>query len=94
MVANEVLVYKEVPKGKPIPGQTTKKEQQEIDLDAPLEKGSILVRTIALSLDPYMRCVIQFALQAGCGRASSSPLTELRADLRSPFCLFAMTAAA
>ncbi|KWU46733.1 alcohol dehydrogenase [Rhodotorula sp. JG-1b] len=55
MVANEVLVYKEVPKGKPIPGQTTKKEQQEIDLDAPLEKGSILVRTIALSLDPYMR---------------------------------------
>lgn len=85
MVANEVLVYKEVPKGKPVPGQTTKKEQQEIDLDAPLEKGSILVRTIALSLDPYMRCVVQFCSTDWPAERASSPMTEVRADLGPEF---------
>lgn len=55
MVQVDALIFNEIPKGKPIPGQTLKKVQQELDLDASLQDGEILVKTTALSLDPYQR---------------------------------------
>ncbi|BGP52798.1 hypothetical protein JCM8202_003878 [Rhodotorula sphaerocarpa] len=55
MVQNETLIFNEIPSGKPVPGQTTKKVVEEFDLDQSLPAGAILVKTVALSLDPYMR---------------------------------------
>lgn len=55
MVTNDVLIFNEIPKGKPVPGKTTVKKQEEFDLDQSLPDGAILVKTLALSLDPYMR---------------------------------------
>ena len=36
-------------------GQTLKRVEGQIDLDAPLKAGEILTKTLSLSWDPYMR---------------------------------------
>jgi NADPH-dependent curcumin reductase CurA len=55
-VKNGRLVFNEIPTGYPIPGQTTIYDESEtIDLEnAPL-KGGFLVKTLVLSIDPYLR---------------------------------------
>ncbi|KAI5476870.1 zinc-binding alcohol dehydrogenase domain-containing protein [Pseudohyphozyma bogoriensis] len=55
MTRNETLVFNSIPQGYPVPGETLKKVVEEIDLDQKLETGSVLLKTVALSLDPYMR---------------------------------------
>lgn len=52
---NATVIFNEVPSAFPVPGQTLKKIDGSIDLDAPVPSGSALVKTVALSLDPYMR---------------------------------------
>ncbi|GAA5932316.1 hypothetical protein JCM3775_001191 [Rhodotorula graminis] len=55
MVAVEQLIFNSIPSGKPIPGETLKKITKEVDLDAPLEEGSVVLKTKCLSWDPYLR---------------------------------------
>lgn len=55
MVQNKSLVYKQVPTGLPEMGKHMVIETSEIDLDAKLEDGSILVKELWQSVDPYMR---------------------------------------
>jgi NADPH-dependent curcumin reductase CurA len=55
-VTNTRVLFKEIPSGYPEPGKTTAVDTTErIDLDAVEVKGSILVKTLALSIDPYQR---------------------------------------
>lgn len=56
MVQIEQVVFNSIPKGKPVPGETLKKVTKELDLDAPLQDGEVLLKTLTLSLDPYLRC--------------------------------------
>ncbi|BGP36551.1 hypothetical protein JCM10449v2_000452 [Rhodotorula kratochvilovae] len=55
MVQIEQVVFNSIPKGKPVPGETLKKVTKELDLDAPLQDGEVLLKTLTLSLDPYLR---------------------------------------
>ncbi|GAA5827075.1 hypothetical protein JCM11251_002232 [Rhodosporidiobolus azoricus] len=55
MVANQTVIFNEIPQGNPVPGKTLKKVEKEIDLDAPLDSGAVLVKMKVLSLDPYLR---------------------------------------
>ncbi|KAL0569942.1 hypothetical protein V5O48_012017 [Marasmius crinis-equi] len=55
-VRNGVLIFKEVPTGYPEPGKTTVfDDSKTIDLDNVPLNGSVLVKTLMLSVDPYMR---------------------------------------
>lgn len=79
MVANESVIFNEIPKGYPEPGKTLKKVEGEIDLDAPLDNGAVLLKTKVLSLDPYLRGRMRPAeIQ------SYVPAFEL--GVRRPFC--------
>ena len=52
---NATVRYVQEPTGLIEPGVTTKYVEEEIDLDnAPLD-GGVLLKTLALSSDPYMR---------------------------------------
>ncbi|OAA36672.1 NADP-dependent leukotriene B4 12-hydroxydehydrogenase [Metarhizium rileyi] len=54
MVSNKTLVYKQVPKGFPVPGQDLVVETREIDLEnAP--KGGLIIEILYASFDPYLR---------------------------------------
>ncbi|GAA5859569.1 hypothetical protein JCM8547_006145 [Rhodosporidiobolus lusitaniae] len=55
MVQQKVVIFNEIPQGIPEPGKALKVMEEEIDLDASLPSGSVLVKVKALSLDPYMR---------------------------------------
>ncbi|GAA6006453.1 hypothetical protein JCM10207_004939 [Rhodosporidiobolus poonsookiae] len=55
MVPNPTVIFNSIPKGYPKPGETLKKVDKEIDLDASLDAGSVLVKLVCLSLDPYLR---------------------------------------
>lgn len=55
MVQVESVIFNEVPTGVPIPGQTLKLVQSELDLESAPLRGGVLVKTVALSLDPYLR---------------------------------------
>merc|ERR1711939_125932 len=48
-------VFKKVPDGLPKVGQDLVVETHDIDLDQELQNGSILVKNMYISLDPYMR---------------------------------------
>lgn len=55
-VPNGRLLFNEIPSGSPEPGKTTiYDESQTIDLDAVPLNGGVLLKTIVLSIDPYMR---------------------------------------
>jgi hypothetical protein len=55
MVAVEQVIFNSIPSAKPIPGETLKKVSKDLDLDAPLEEGSVVLKTVCLSWDPYLR---------------------------------------
>ncbi|KAK4702989.1 hypothetical protein P7C70_g3232, partial [Phenoliferia sp. Uapishka_3] len=55
MVVNTQVIYNEVPVGIPIPGKTLKLVKSELDIETVPLNGGVLVKTLALSLDPYMR---------------------------------------
>ncbi|KAI5479949.1 zinc-binding alcohol dehydrogenase domain-containing protein [Pseudohyphozyma bogoriensis] len=76
---NETLVFNAVPKGYPVPGETLKKVVETINLDAPLPQGSVLLKTLALSLDPYQR-QLMIAPSSGAymeGFALGNPIANL-----------------
>ncbi|KAJ3988907.1 NAD-P-binding protein [Lentinula detonsa] len=55
-ITNGRLIFKEIPTGYPIPGQTTAYDtSSHIDLETEPLNGSILVKTLVLSVDPYLR---------------------------------------
>ncbi|CEQ42599.1 SPOSA6832_04431 [Sporobolomyces salmonicolor] len=54
-ITNKKTIFAEVPSGVPEPGKTLKLVEDKIDLEAELKEGQILVKTLSLSLDPYLR---------------------------------------
>jgi NADPH-dependent curcumin reductase CurA len=52
---NGRMILNERPEGYPVPGKTTVYEEKEIDLDTVPLEGGILIKTLVLSLDPYLR---------------------------------------
>jgi len=55
MVQNKGFIFKQVPDGWPIAGQDIVVESRDIDLDAPLPEGGLLVKNFYASFDPYQR---------------------------------------
>ncbi|KAJ3999475.1 hypothetical protein F5050DRAFT_1737935 [Lentinula boryana] len=55
-ITNGRLIFKEIPTGYPIPGKTTVYDTTStIDLENEPLDGSVLVKTLVLSVDPYLR---------------------------------------
>ncbi|PBK87212.1 NAD(P)-binding protein [Armillaria gallica] len=55
-IANGTLLFNEIPKGYPEPGKTTVYDTtQTIDLENVPLNGGILIKTLVLSVDPYLR---------------------------------------
>jgi NADPH-dependent curcumin reductase CurA len=54
MAPSKTLVYKQVPKGLPVPGQDLVIETREVDLENP-PKGGLVVKVLYASFDPYLR---------------------------------------
>ena len=54
-VTNTSIILASIPTHHPEVGKTLKTINGEIDLDAALDDGSVLLKTLVLSLDPYMR---------------------------------------
>lgn len=61
MVKVEQMIFNAIPSGMPVPGETLKKVERELDLDAPLDDGAVLLKALTLSWDPYLRQVLQHA---------------------------------
>lgn len=55
-VKNGRVLFNEIPTGLPVAGRTTVYDaSQTIDLDSVPLNGGFLVKTLVLSIDPYMR---------------------------------------
>ncbi|KAJ7164321.1 alcohol dehydrogenase [Mycena filopes] len=55
-ITNARVLFAEIPKDFPIPGQTTVYDtSQQIDIEGVPLNGGFLVKTLVLSVDPYMR---------------------------------------
>lgn len=55
MTSNTQIIFSKVPTGYPQPGEHMTVAKSTIDLDAPLAEGDYIVKTLVLSVDPYMR---------------------------------------
>ncbi|KAI8060363.1 hypothetical protein BC940DRAFT_337644 [Gongronella butleri] len=55
MVANKQVIYVKVPTTFPVVGEHIKVVDTDFDLDASLAEGEFIVKTLVLSVDPYMR---------------------------------------
>lgn len=55
MVQQKSLIFTEIPKAVPVVGQHLRVEQREIDLDAQLPEGAVLLKHLYASFDPYQR---------------------------------------
>lgn len=55
MVRNGKVIYTARPEGHIVPGETVKYVEEEIDLEHVSLNGGVLLKTLALSSDPYMR---------------------------------------
>jgi NADPH-dependent curcumin reductase CurA len=86
-ITNERVIFAKVPKGEPVPGEHLVVDKSEtIDLDAELKPGEILVKTLVLSLDPYLRGKMREASKASYTPAFelNKPIVNFGADV-SPF---------
>lgn len=54
MAPNKTLIFKQIPKGLPVPGQDLTVENREIDLETP-PKGGLVLQVLEASYDPYLR---------------------------------------
>ncbi len=54
MVDNKTVVFKKIPTGLPVPGEHLVVESQPFDLEA-VPSGGLIVETLSISLDPYLR---------------------------------------
>lgn len=55
MTSNTKVIFNKIPTTFPQPGEHMIVEKSTIDLDAPLAEGDFIVKTLVLSVDPYMR---------------------------------------
>ncbi|KAI8077366.1 uncharacterized protein B0P05DRAFT_597328 [Gilbertella persicaria] len=55
MVSNTKIIFAKVPATYPEAGEHMVVQKDEIDLEAEIPQGAILLKTLALSVDPYMR---------------------------------------
>ncbi|KAI8639585.1 hypothetical protein BD408DRAFT_421188 [Parasitella parasitica] len=55
MVSNTKIIFAEIPTTYPEEGKHMVVDKSEIDLEAEIPQGSILLKTLCLSVDPYMR---------------------------------------
>jgi NADPH-dependent curcumin reductase CurA len=55
MVQNNVVIYKQTPVNFPEPGVHLANETREFDLDQAPPHGGVVIRSLYISLDPYMR---------------------------------------
>ncbi|CAK7222819.1 hypothetical protein SBRCBS47491_004992 [Sporothrix bragantina] len=55
MVANKTFIFKQIPKGAPVPGQDIVTEARDFDLEAAAPKGGLVVEVLYASFDPYLR---------------------------------------
>lgn len=55
MVSNNTLLYAQLPEGEVVPGTHLKKTTPELDIDSVSLDGGFLLKSRALSLDPYLR---------------------------------------
>ena len=55
MVKNGTIIYASQPKHLIVPSETVKYVEQDIDLEKVPLNGGVLVKTLAVSADPYMR---------------------------------------
>jgi NADPH-dependent curcumin reductase CurA len=55
MVSNTSVIFAKVPVTFPEVGEHMVVKKSEIDLEAEIPQGAILVKTLCLSVDPYMR---------------------------------------
>lgn len=55
MIKNSAVIYATHPTGQIVPGETVKYVEGEIDLESVPLNGGVLVKTLSLSSDPYMR---------------------------------------
>ncbi|GAB5590398.1 hypothetical protein Unana1_05298 [Umbelopsis nana] len=55
MTSNTQIIFSKIPTGYPQPGEHMTVAKSTIDLDAPLAEGDYIVKTLVLSVDPYMR---------------------------------------
>lgn len=55
MVSNTKIIFAKVPTTFPVVGEHMVVEKSEIDLEAEIPQGSVLTKTLVLSVDPYMR---------------------------------------
>lgn len=54
-IQNRSAVFNEFPQGFPVVGKTVITKTESIDLDSVPLNGGILVKTLYLSIDPYLR---------------------------------------
>ncbi|TQV91312.1 NADP-dependent leukotriene B4 12-hydroxydehydrogenase [Cordyceps javanica] len=54
MAPNKTFIFKQIPKGVPVPGQDLAVESREIDLETP-PKGGLVLEVLEASYDPYLR---------------------------------------
>lgn len=55
MVSSKRVLFTKIPETFPVAGEHMKVDQTTVDLDAELPKGDIIIKTLELSVDPYMR---------------------------------------
>ncbi|KAI7906658.1 uncharacterized protein BX663DRAFT_497227 [Cokeromyces recurvatus] len=55
MVSNKQVIFTKVPKTFPVADEHMKIRESTIDLDAELPKGNFILKTLEISVDPYMR---------------------------------------
>ncbi|ORX45893.1 NAD(P)-binding protein [Hesseltinella vesiculosa] len=55
MVSNKKVLFKKVPTAYPVIGEHIEVIDTEFDLDAQLADGEFIIKTLVLSVDPYMR---------------------------------------
>lgn len=55
MVSNKRVLFTKIPSGYPVASEHMKVDKTSIDLEAQLPKGDFIVKTLEISVDPYMR---------------------------------------
>ncbi|ORX45894.1 NAD(P)-binding protein [Hesseltinella vesiculosa] len=55
MVSNKKVLFQKIPTAYPVIGEHIAVEHSEFNLDAPLLSGEFILKTLVLSVDPYMR---------------------------------------
>lgn len=55
MVQNKGLIFKQVPKGEPVPGKDLAIETRDFDVEQATPSGGLTTKNLYASFDPYLR---------------------------------------